>query len=58
MFGPSKTASGEDRTVDLDGHTVGALMEHRLAQDAERAAWGEAYVDHGLVFCREDGPTW
>ena len=55
MFGPVKTASGEDRTVDLDSHTVGALLAHKLRQDAERDRWGEAYVDHGLVFARENG---
>lgn len=54
-FGPPKTASGEGRIVELDSHTVAALLEHRLRQDAERGAWGEAYVDHGLVFCRENG---
>jgi len=55
VFGKPKTASGEDRVVELDGGTVGVLLAHRLAQDAERAAWGAAYVDHGLVFAREDG---
>jgi len=41
--------------IDLDTGTVGALLAHRLRQDAERAEWGEAYADHGLVFAREDG---
>ncbi len=54
-FGWPKTASGEDRTVELDGGVVGVLMAHRLQQDAERATWGAAYSDHGLVFAREDG---
>ena len=54
-FGRSKTASGEDRVVDLDRGTVGVLLAHRLAQDGERTAWGSADVDHGLVFAREDG---
>jgi integrase len=30
-------------------------MAHRLQQDSERATWGAAYSDHGLVFAREDG---
>jgi integrase len=55
VTGPAKTASGEDRTVEFDQRTVGALLAWRLRQDAERAAWGEAYSDHGLVFCHEDG---
>jgi hypothetical protein len=35
--GPPKTAAGEDRHVELDGHTVGVFLAHRLRQDAERA---------------------
>ncbi len=54
-FGRPKTASGEDRIVELDSGTAGVLLAHRLGQDAERAEWGEGYVDHGLVFAREDG---
>jgi len=54
-FGRPKTSSGEDRIVDLDPHTVGVLLEHRLRQDRERETWGEAYNDHDLVFAREDG---
>lgn len=55
VFGPPKTSSGEARVVELDGGTLGVLLAHRLAQDTERTAWGSAYVDHGLVFSREDG---
>ncbi|MGW0626070.1 tyrosine-type recombinase/integrase [Streptomyces sp. NPDC002758] len=54
-FGKPKTASGEDRVIDLDEGTVGALLAHQLRQQAEREEWGEAYADHGLVFAREDG---
>ncbi len=54
-FGPPKTASGEDRVVELDSHTVAVLLEHRLRQDTERNDWGAGYVDHDLVFCRENG---
>jgi integrase len=54
-FGPPKTASGEARTVEIDSGTVGILLAHRLQQDEERAAWGEAYADHDLMFAREDG---
>ena len=33
--------------------------EHRERQLDERLAWGPAYEDHGLVFCRENGtPIW
>jgi len=54
-FGPPKTHSGEHRTVELDGRTAGALLEHRLRQDGERAEYGSAYVDGGLVFAKEGG---
>jgi len=54
-FGRPKTASGEDRVVDLDAQTIGVLIGHRLAQDEARAQWGDAYRDHDLVFAREDG---
>lgn len=54
-FGPPKTASGEARVVDLDQGPIGILLGHRLAQDDERTVRREAYADHGLVFCRENG---
>ena len=41
--------------VDLDGGVIDALLGHRLQQDAARLARGRAYIDHGLVFAREDG---
>jgi hypothetical protein len=53
--GKPKTRSGEDRRVDIGKRTIGALMAHRLVQDAERATWGEGYADNGRVFAREDG---
>ena len=53
--GKPKTRSGEDRRVDIGQRTVGALLAHRLTQDAERGAWGEGYRDDGRVFAREDG---
>ena len=50
-----KTAGGEARRVDLGQTAVGALLTHRLVQDAEKAAWGDAYRDHGLVFAQANG---
>jgi integrase len=55
VVGTPKTASGEDRRVDLDEATVGSLIAHRLRQDEARAALGEAYEHNDLVFPREDG---
>jgi len=54
-FGAPKTASGENRVVDLDGQTIRILLDHRASQDTERAQWGSAWDEHGLVFCHEDG---
>ena len=53
--GPIKTASGQDRVVDLDEATVGALLSHRLHQDSQRARWGAAWVNTGPVLTREGG---
>ncbi len=49
VFGKPKTR-GSERLIDLDGTTLGALLAHRLAQDSERATWGDAYTYSGLVF--------
>jgi integrase len=49
-----KTDKGP-RSIALDAGTVAVLKAHRKAQAAERLALGPAYVDTGLVFCREDG---
>jgi integrase len=62
VFGRPKTVSGEDRTVDLDSHITETLAEHLERQRRHRSKWGEAYVDHDLVFAREMGdphrPEW
>ncbi|PKW25414.1 tyrosine-type recombinase/integrase [Phycicoccus duodecadis] len=50
----SKTDAGR-RVVDLDDRSTGALMAWRLAQEAERAAWGPAWVETGHVFTYENG---
>ncbi|EST38891.1 hypothetical protein N566_04885 [Streptomycetaceae bacterium MP113-05] len=49
-----KTDSGF-RVVALDDDTVGVLKRHRDRQEAERAEWGSAWVNTGLVFTQEDG---
>lgn len=47
--------SGRGRVVALDAATVAAVRRHLAAQREERFAWGPAYQDEGLVFCRENG---
>ena len=43
------------RIVQIDRDTVRVLQRHRESQELERAAWGPAWNDAGLVFTREDG---
>ncbi|MGW1937100.1 amino acid--tRNA ligase-related protein [Streptomyces goshikiensis] len=49
-----KTDSGF-RVVALDDDAVGVLERHRKQQEADRAEWGSAWVNTGLVFTQEDG---
>jgi integrase len=53
VFGAPK--SGRGRVVALDEVTVATLRTHRAHQNEERLAWGPAYEDGNLVFCRENG---
>jgi integrase len=43
------------RTLAIDPATVAALRAHHDRQAQERAAWGPAWVETGLVFTRENG---
>lgn len=54
-FTDTKTEAGSHRVVELDSGTVAVLLHHRLQQDMERTEWADAYLDHGLVFPRENG---
>ncbi|HWL38001.1 MAG TPA: tyrosine-type recombinase/integrase [Frankiaceae bacterium] len=54
IVGAPKTKAGE-RPVTFDAGTGAVLAQHRAEQDAERAAWGAAWTDTGLVFTNEDG---
>ncbi|MFJ6821873.1 tyrosine-type recombinase/integrase [Streptomyces niveus] len=49
-----KTDSGF-RVVALDDDTAGVLERHRKQQRADRAEWGPAWVETGLLFTQEDG---
>jgi integrase len=52
--GTPKSESGT-RLIALDQSTVAVLRAHQIRQQRERAAFGVAYQDHGLVFARDDG---
>jgi integrase len=54
VVGTPKTKRGT-RVIPIDGDTVAILRRHQEMQDVERAAWGPAWNDAGLVFTREDG---
>jgi integrase len=53
-IGAPKTKSGE-RVVPFDEETAAVLRTQQRAQAAERLAWGEAWIESGLVFTNEDG---
>jgi integrase len=53
-FGETKTEAS-DRTISLDALTVIVLRAWRLRQDLERQTWGDAWVDSGRVFTKENG---
>lgn len=55
LVGAPKTAAGEQRVVDLDAGTVARLRTWRTRQEAERAEFGDAWQDFGLVFTWQDG---
>jgi integrase len=43
------------RTVPIPEECLRALKQHRAQQAEEKLLLGQAYQDHGLVFCRTDG---
>jgi integrase len=61
LFDTPKSAAGE-RIYPLVPAIAATLMEHRRRQDHDRELYGDAYVDHGLVFAQPDGnplrPDW
>ena len=50
----TKSRSGR-RSIVLTDDAIRELKAHRKRQLQERLLMGEAYQDHGLVFCKEDG---
>jgi integrase len=61
VWGPPKSRAG-GRVVDLDEESVAVCRAHRARRARERLAAGEAWVESGRFFCREDGaplnPEW
>lgn len=54
VFTAPKTA-GSSAGVGLSPRVVAALLRQAEVQAVERAQWGDAYEDDGLVFARENG---
>jgi integrase len=54
LFDTPKTEAGA-RVWPLVPAIEAALLTHKLAQDAEREAYGPDYSDHGLIFCNPEG---
>jgi integrase len=54
VFTAPKTR-GSAAGVGLSPRVVASLRVQRNRQDAERASWGDAYTNHGLVFAKESG---
>lgn len=44
--------------IFLDAASLELLKAHRRAQLAARMLAGQAWQDHGLIFCRDDGTPW
>jgi len=53
-YGQPKTPKSR-RLVDLDADGVTVLRVHRDRQNFDRQRFGEAYAEHGLIFCTERG---
>ncbi|WP_084402217.1 tyrosine-type recombinase/integrase [Lentzea albidocapillata] len=43
------------RLLALDSFTVAVLASHFQQLEKEKQDWGDAYRDHGLAFCWDDG---
>jgi integrase len=52
--GKPKTRSSR-RVIFLTAKMIELVKAHRNIQDLERELVGEAWQDHGLIFCRDDG---
>lgn len=55
LFSPSSTKKNHKRTVWLSEKAITALEAHRGYQDTQRAAAGDAWTEHALVFTTGTG---
>ncbi|MBI2877441.1 MAG: site-specific integrase [Candidatus Tectomicrobia bacterium] len=54
IFQEPKTPQSR-RTIPLPEEILEALRHHKASQAQEKLLLGQAYQDHGLVFCQPDG---
>ncbi|QKW20281.1 site-specific integrase [Kitasatospora sp. NA04385] len=54
LEGAPKTSSGV-RLLSLDKGTFDGLEDHKIRQENEHAAWGDAWQNTGRIFTNEDG---
>lgn len=54
VFSDPKTPQSR-RTIPIPEECLTALRQHRARQAEEKLLLGQAYNDHGLVFCQADG---
>jgi len=54
LFQEPKTSLSR-RTIPIPEECLAALKQHKARQAKEKLLLGQAYQDHGLVFCQADG---
>jgi integrase len=54
----SPKSRSSKRVLLIADQLIETLQHHKARQEVGRKQLGEAYFDHGLVFCNEDGTPW
>lgn len=49
------TKNSKDRVISVSPRIAEFLSEYRKKEAENKKQWGENYINHNLVFCREDG---
>lgn len=57
IFQEPKTQQSK-RAIPLSQAVIEEIWRHKSRQSQEKLQLGQAYQDHGLVFCQEDGRPW
>lgn len=54
LFGPTKTAKSK-RQISISPYVIEKLLQFQKKQNGFKDAFGDAYHDHDLIVCTEDG---